>query len=149
MAGLYTGSKRTTGKLEQASVVAKKKSWSDLDLSLKIHPIRKDIISLKDDAAIKNAVKNLLVSNFYERPFQDDLGANLRGLLFEPTGLFTEIMLRDSIKDVLDNHEPRIRVTSINIIDNARANSYGIIVNFIIKEFDTSTSVNIELRRLR
>lgn len=149
MAGLYTGSKRTTGKLEQASVVAKKKSWSDLDLSLKIHPIRKDIISLKDDAAIKNAVKNLLVSNFYERPFQDDLGANLRGLLFEPAGLFTEIMLRDSIKDVLDNHEPRIRVTSINIIDNARANSYGIIVNFIIKEFDTSTSVNIELRRLR
>lgn len=149
MAGLYTGSKRTTGKLEQASVVAKKKSWSDLDLSLKIHPIRKDIISLKDDAAIKNAVKNLLVSNFYERPFQDDLGANLRGLLFEPAGLFTEIMLRDNIKNVLDNHEPRIRVTSINIIDNTQANSYGIIVNFKIKEFDQATSVNIELRRLR
>lgn len=149
MAGLYTGSKRTTGKLEQASVVAKKKSWSDLDLSLKIHPIRKDIISLKDDAAIKNAVKNLLVSNFYERPFQDDLGANLRGLLFEPAGLFTEIMLRDNIRNVLDNHEPRIRVTSINIIDNTQANSYGIIVNFKIKEFDQATSVNIELRRLR
>ena len=149
MAGLYTGSKRTTGKLEQASVVAKKKSWSDLDLSLKIHPIRKDIISLKDDAAIKNAVKNLLVSNFYERPFQDDLGANLRGLLFEPAGLFTEIMLRDNIKNVLDNHEPRIRVTSIDIIDNTQAKSYGIIVNFKIKEFDQATSVNIELRRLR
>jgi phage baseplate assembly protein W len=149
MAGLYTGSKRITGKLEQASVVAKKKSWSDLDLSLKIHPIRKDIVSLKDDAAIKNAVKNLLVSNFYERPFQDDLGANLRGLLFEPAGLFTEIMLRDNIKNVLDNHEPRIRVTSINIIDNTQANSYGIIVNFKIKEFDQATSVNIELRRLR
>jgi phage baseplate assembly protein W len=149
MAGLYTGSKRTTGKLEQASVVAKKKSWSDLDLSLKIHPIRKDIISLKDDAAIKNAVKNLLVSNFYERPFQDDLGANLRGLLFEPAGLFTEIMLRDNIRNVLDNHEPRIRVTSIDIIDNTQANSYGIIVNFKIKEFDQATSVNIELRRLR
>jgi phage baseplate assembly protein W len=149
MAGLYTGSKRTTGKLEQASVVAKKKSWSDLDLSLKIHPIRKDIISLKDDAAIKNAVKNLLVSNFYERPFQDDLGANLRGLLFEPAGLFTEIMLRDNIKNVLDNHEPRIRVTSIDVIDNTQANSYGIIVNFKIKEFDQATSVNIELRRLR
>jgi phage baseplate assembly protein W len=149
MAGLYTGSKRITGKLEQASVVAKKKSWSDLDLSLKIHPIRKDIVSLKDDAAIKNAVKNLLVSNFYERPFQDDLGANLRGLLFEPAGLFTEIMLRDNIKNVLDNYEPRIRVSSINIIDNTQANSYGIIVNFKIKEFDQATSVNIELRRLR
>jgi len=53
MAGLYTGGKQITGKLEQARVVSKKKPWSDLDLSLKIHPIRKDIIPLKDDAAIK------------------------------------------------------------------------------------------------
>jgi len=91
MAGLYTGGKQITGKLEQARIVSKKKPWSDLDLSLKIHPIRKDIIPLKDDAAIKNAVKNLLISNFYERPFQDDLGANLRGLLYEPADVITEI----------------------------------------------------------
>ena len=103
MAGLYTGSKRITGNLEQASVVSKKKPWSDLDLTLKIHPIRKDIIPLKDDAAIKNAVKNLLVTNAYERPFQDDLGANLRGLLFEPAGFMTEIMLKDKVDALVKN----------------------------------------------
>ena len=43
------------------------------------------------DAAIKNAIRNLLITNFYERPFQDDLGANLRGLLFEPAGVLTNI----------------------------------------------------------
>jgi len=149
MAGLYTGSKRITGNLEQASVVSKKKPWSDLDLTLKIHPIRKDIIPLKDDAAIKNAVKNLLVTNAYERPFQDDLGANLRGLLFEPAGFMTEIMLRDNVYDVLNKYEPRITVTSVDIRDNSDANEYGIIVNFIIKEFDKSDTVEIVLRRLR
>ena len=149
MAGLYTGGKQITGKLEQARVVSKKKPWSDLDLSLKIHPIRKDIIPLKDDAAIKNAVKNLLISNFYERPFQDDLGANLRGLLYEPADIITEIELRDDIREVLTKYEPRITVTNIVIRDNSQANEYGITVNFNIKEYDSADSVEIVLRRLR
>ena len=149
MAGLYTGGKQITGKLKQARVVSKKKPWSDLDLSLKIHPIRKDIIPLKDDAAIKNAVKNLLISNFYERPFQDDLGANLRGLLYEPADIITEIELRDDIREVLTKYEPRITVTNIVIRDNSQANEYGITVNFNIKEYDSADSVEIVLRRLR
>jgi len=149
MAGLYTGDKRISGKLEQASVVSKKKAWRDLDLSLKIHPIRKDIIPLKDDAAIKNAVKNLLVSNFYERPFQDDLGANLVGLLFEPASILTNILLRNSIKDVLNKYEPRIATTNITITDLPDQNSYNILVKFRIKEDDTASAVEIELRRLR
>ena len=149
MAGLYTGDKRISGKLDQASVVSKKKGWKDLDLSLKIHPIRKDIIPLKDDAAIKNAVKNLLVTNFYERPFQDDLGANLSGLLFEPAGMLTNIVLRNNIRDVLDKYEPRIKVNNIRIVDLADENAYNITVNFVIKEYDSAESVDIILRRLR
>lgn len=149
MAGLYTGGKQITGKLDQARVVSKKKPWSDLDLSLKIHPIRKDIIPLKDDAAIKNAVKNLLISNFYERPFQDDLGANLRGLLYEPADVITEIELRDNIYDVLSKYEPRISVTSIGITDLSDINSYNVTVYFNIKEYDSADTVEIVLRRLR
>jgi phage baseplate assembly protein W len=149
MAGLLTGDKSISGSLEQARIVSKKKPWRDLDLSLKIHPIRKDIIPLKDDAAIKNAVKNLLVSNFYERPFQNDLGANLSGLLFEPAGVITEIQIRDNIRNVLDKYEPRIKVNNIAITDLSEKNSYKIIVNFLIKEYDTAENVEIVLRRLR
>ena len=149
MATLYTGDKQISGNLEQARIVSRKKPWRDLDLSLKIHPIRKDIIPLKDDAAIKNAVKNLLVSNFYERPFQDDLGANLRGLLFEPAGVITEIQLRDSIRRVINKYEPRVKVRSIDITDSSSENSYKIKVNFKIKEYDSAESVEIILRRLR
>ena len=149
MAGLLTGDKSISGSLEQARIVSKKKPWRDLDLSLKIHPIRKDIIPLKDDAAIKNAVKNLLVSNFYERPFQNDLGANLSGLLFEPAGVITEIQIRDNIRNVLDKYEPRIKVNNIAITDLSEKNSYRITVNFLIKEYDTAENVEIVLRRLR
>jgi len=149
MAGLYTGDKQIAGDLEQARIVSKKKPHRDLDLSLKIHPIRKDIIPLKDDAAVKNAVRNLLISNFYERPFQSDLGANLRGLLFEPAGMLTNIQIRDSIRFCIEKYEPRVSVDSIDITDVVDENRYIIEVFFTIKEFSTQESVEIVLRRLR
>lgn len=146
---LYTGDKQISGDLEQAKIVSKKKPHRDLDLSLKIHPIRKDIIPLKDDAAVKNAVRNLLISNFYERPFQSDLGANLRGLLFEPAGMLTNIQIRDSIRFCIEKYEPRVGVDSIDITDVVDENKYIIEVFFTIKEFSTQESVEIVLRRLR
>jgi len=149
MAGIYTGDKQISGDLEQAKIVSKKKPHRDLDLSLKIHPIRKDIIPLKDDAAIKNAIRNLLVTNFYERPFQDDLGANLRGLLFEPAGVLTNIQLRDNIRFCIEKYEPRVSVNSIDITDVVDENRYIIKVIFTIKEFSTKDSVEMVLRRLR
>src|SRR5210317_896106 len=149
MAGLLTSDKQISGNLEQARIVSKKKPHRDLDLSLKIHPIRKDIIPLKDDAAIRNAVKNLLVTNFYERPFADDLGANLRGLLFEPAGLITNIELRNNIRDVIQKYEPRVSVTSIDITDNVPRNEYLIEVFFNIKGINVEQVVEIPLRRLR
>ena len=149
MARLYTGDKQIAGDLEQAKIVSKKKPHRDLDLSLKIHPIRKDIIPLKDDAAVKNAVRNLLISNFYERPFQSDLGANLRGLLFEPAGMLTNIQIRDSIRFCIEKYEPRVSVDSIDITDVVDENRYNIEVFFTIKEFSTQDSVEIVLRRLR
>lgn len=149
MAGLYKGDRQISGNLEQARIVSKKKAHRDLDLSLKIHPIRKDIIPLKDDAAVKNAVKNLLITNFYERPFGDDKGANLRGLLFEPVGVITNIELRDNIRFVLKKYEPRIRVNNIDIIDIFDTNQYRIEVNFTIKQSNQNALVEIVLRRLR
>tara|TARA_Y100001937_G_scaffold128175_1_gene202847 strand:- start:5858 stop:6304 length:447 start_codon:yes stop_codon:yes gene_type:complete len=148
MAG-YSGDKQNLDGITAAKVVAQKKPFRDLDLSLTIHPIRKDIVPLKDDRAIINAVKHLLVTNFNERPFQASKGANLRGLLFEPNDALTRISLRNGIRRVIDNFEPRVIVNGINIQDNSERNAYNVTLFFIIKEFDQQASVDIELRRLR
>ena len=138
-----------SGNIQKAKVVSRKKGHSDLDLSLKLHPIRKDLNVLKDDNAIKNAVKNLLISNAFERPFQPELGANLRGLLFEPADAITKIAIKQNILDVINNHEPRVKTLSIGINDLSDQNAYRITVRFLIKEYDTQDSVEILLRRLR
>jgi len=134
---------------KKSKVDSRKKQWTDLDLSLTIHPIRKDIIPVRDDVAIKNAIKNLLVSNFYERPFAVTKGANLRSLLFEPADVFTQIMLRDNIKRVIKRYEPRVEIQSIQIKDLRDSNAYKIAILFRIKENNIEETVDIVLRRLR
>ena len=136
----------STGKI---SVVGRKKGWADLNLKLTLHPIRKDIIPLKDDEAIKNSVKNLILTNFFERPFQPQVGANLRGLLFEPADAITKYELSDGIKQVLEDFEPRIRVSRVGIEDQSDRNAYRITVYFQIIEMDLNTEVEIVLQRLR
>lgn len=137
------------GDTRRAKVVAKKKGWSDLDLSLKLHPIRKDIVPLRDEKAVRNAVKNLVLTNFYERPFQNATGANLRGLLFEPADEITKLALKESIKRVLQDHEPRVKCKGVFIQDMDNENAYHIQVKFLIKEYDSNENVEIVLRRLR
>ena len=138
-----------SGDLKKARIASRVKGWRDLDLSLTLHPIRKDIMPLKDDNAVKNAVKNLLVSNFYERPFSRDIGANLRALLFEPADAITKIALKNNIRRVINKYEPRVVLRSIEIKYADDSNAYNITVVFKIKEFDTNESVEIVLRRLR
>mgnify|MGYP001321976621 CR=1 FL=1 len=138
-----------TGSAIPVSTVARKKSWADLNLKLTLHPIRKDIIPLRDDEAIKNSVKNLVLTNFFERPFQPQVGANLRGLLFEPADAITKYELSDGIKQVLIDYEPRIRVNRVGIEDQSDRNAYRITVHFQIIELDSNTEVEIVLQRLR
>ena len=138
-----------SGDIKKSKVVSKKKGHRDLDLSLKQHPIRKDINVLKDDNAIKNAVKNLLITNAFERPFQPQLGANLRGLLFEPADAITKIAIKQNVKNVINDYEPRVKIKSIAINDLSDQNAYRLTVKFLIKENDTDESVEILLRRLR
>ena len=123
--------------------------YSDLNLQMIPHPLKKDIIPLKDDAAVKNAVRNLLLTNFFERPFNSTMGANLRGLLFEPNDAITRLAMEDGIRNVLEQHEPRIENINILVETTANENEYRVVVVFSIKEDDSVQDIEINLRRLR
>ena len=141
--------KNLSDKTGVVSTTARSKPYSDLNLKLTLHPVRKDIMSLKDDAAIKNSVKNLLLTNFFERPFQPDLGANLRALLFEPADVITRVALRDAIKNVLNEREPRISDVAVLVENEDAKNAYRVTVGFNIKQIEKTETVEIILKRLR
>ena len=123
--------------------------YSDLDLNMIPHPQKKDIIPLKGELAVRNAVKNLVVTSFYERPFNSQLGSNLRSLLFEPADAITKLAIEGGIQKVLEFNEPRIE--NINIIANIpeQGDQYNVVVIFSIKANDSIQEVEINLRKLR
>tara|TARA_B100002019_G_C21135236_1_gene530373 strand:- start:136 stop:582 length:447 start_codon:yes stop_codon:yes gene_type:complete len=145
----YVSDKSITSSGKASIISAKKKEYRDLDLSLTLHPVKKDIVPLRDDKAVKNAIKNLLVTNFFERPFRPDLGANLSGLLFEPADMLSSIAIQDNIKKVIVDHEPRVDVQSVTVVYDVTDDAYRAIIKYIIKENDVEDLIDIRLRRLR
>lgn len=131
------------------SRVSYKSLYSDLDLKFLKHPVKRDIVPLLDIDAVKNSVKNLILTNFYERPFKPFLGSDLSALLFENATVFTAHKLRTQIMRVLEEFEPRVIDIAIQIFDNADANEYNITIGFTIIGINRTEEINLFLRRLR
>ena len=91
------------------------RNFKDLANSFLRNPVTKDLTVLKDQQAVKQAMKNLVLTSPGEKLFQPDVGSKVFQLLFEPLDPFTVDTLRDEITDTLRNYEPRIEVISVEI----------------------------------
>jgi phage baseplate assembly protein W len=125
------------------------KLYSDLDLTFKKLPVTGDVSLRYDDQAVISSVRNLLLTNFYERPFQPNLGSNLSGLLFEPATNITSSILSDEIKNVISNFEPRAQISNISVTLAPDNNSYNVFITFFIGNNTIPTNVNLLLQRSR
>ena len=134
---------------QKASVVSSGRLYSDLDLSLTLHPIFRDIMPLTDTDAVINAVKNLLFTNFHERPFRPNLGSNLSNLLFEPADVITIIRLKQAILTVLQKNEPRIDSIVAEIVDDSDNNRYHVELSFRVISPNREVDIELFLSRLR
>ena len=134
---------------QRAAVVSKRKLYSDLDLSLALHPIFHDITPLTDTDAVIGSVRNLVMTNFNERPFQPYLGSNLRGLLFEPADKITIICLRESIHGILSKYESRVDSVAVNVIDDSERNRYHVTISFRVIIPNQTVDMTLYLLRIR
>ncbi len=134
---------------QKSAIVSRRKQYSDLDLSLTPHPNKKDIIPLTDVDAVKNAVKNLVLTSPYERPFQPELGSRIKSLMFENADANTEFLLAKYIKEILADYEPRIDEVFVEIQDDSDNNAYYVTISFNVISVDTSADVRLYLERIR
>lgn len=133
----------------KARVVAGPSIHSDLNLGLPIHPNKRDIVPLTDTDAIKQAVKNIVLTNFGEKLFRPSFGCSVSGRLFENVGQFTAIAIRDDIRIALKDFEPRVNVLNIEVIDNADSNRYDVAITFKIVNNPDTSQIEFSLNRLR
>ena len=127
----------------------RKSKYKDFDLSFTKHPLTNDLAVKKGVAAVNQSVKNLIQTAFYERPFQPTLGSQARSLLFETADAITISNMRRVINEVINNHEPRVRVKNIVIRDMTDSNAYAIELRYEMQDIKTDENLSIVLERLR
>ena len=116
----------------ESSTIVSKNLWKDLDLLFRVHPVTGDVVTRTDVEAVKRSVRNIVLTNKYERPFKPNFGTSLRELLFE---LNTSRQLRKvqrRIKETLEKTEPRIMNVSV-LLSNNDSHEVNITIVYDIK----------------
>ena len=125
------------------------RTFSDLDLNFTKHPVTKDVVRKFDEEAIKASVKNLVLTQNYERPFHSEIGSQIRGLLFEPATPLLNVMLKRAISDTIINFEPRVRLNEVLVAVSPDNNEVYVTINFTIVNTTRPVSVDLILTRTR
>ena len=115
------------------------RSFKDISLSFKRHPVTNDIGVLKNEDAIKRSVRNLIQTIPRERYFNSILGTDIRGLLFDFIDYGTASNIQRQIETTISNFEPRVDNLDIEVIPNPDDNAFEVIIhyNIIGQQFPT------------
>ena len=126
------------------------KRYSDLDLFFTKKSSNKDVNALTNITAIKRSVRNLILTNFYEKPFHPEIGAGVRDLLFENATPLTSIAISQSVQDVIENYEPRAIIKNVLVNAQLDRNAYDVQIVFTVLNSPTELiELNVPLEILR
>ena len=124
--------------------------YSDIDLFFGPKIGSKDISTLTDFTAVKRSVRNLVLTNFYEKPFHPEIGSGVRDILFEPMTPLTAHVLTRKIEEVIENFEPRAILVGVRATPNLDNNAYNVAIEFYVVNAPTElVNMEILLERLR
>lgn len=123
--------------------------FKDFDLGFTKNSITSDLSKKTDVAAVKQSIRILLMTNFYERPFAYNKAANLRSFLFEQTDNLTAEAIRKNIQQVIESYEPRVIIQELNVTVGSDENSYDVYLQFKVVGFPLPQTLTANLTRLR
>ena len=125
------------------------KQYRDLDLFFS-KKSNKDVNKVTDIESVKRSVRNLILLNSYEKPFHPEIAGDVRGLLFENMTPLTSAVIARKIQDVIENFEPRARLTGVQSVPDFDRNAYEVTVYFYVVNAPTElVEVTQLLERLR
>ena len=135
--------------LNQASIiVSRSRLYRDIDLSFTVKPSG-EIYKKIDASAVKQSIKNLLLTNHFEKPFLPLYGGNLRDLLFELAHSSIGEEITSNITRAIESYEPRAKIVDIRVDNRADYNSIGVTVEFRIVNTEETVIFTTTLVRLR
>ena len=137
------------GNLQKSTLISSRAvDYLDIDLTFAKRPSG-DIYKKRDAAAVKQSIKNLLLTDFYEKPFQPFFGGNLRAMLFELADEDTEDEVEENIINAINKYEPRAEILTISVNVLPDQNDMRVSVYFKIISTEETVTFTTNLSRLR
>ena len=125
------------------------RTFSDLDLNFTKNPVTMDVTRRYDEDAVKNALKNLILTANYERPFHSEIGSPIKKLLFEPASPILGAMLKRTIQDTINTFEPRVQIIDIICVVAQDDNTVNVSIEFTILNTTAPITLELTLQRTR
>ena len=124
--------------------------YSDLDLFFGQNNSDKDVNIIYDVQAVKRSIRNLVLTNQYEKPFHPEIYSGVRGMLFELMTPTTAVIVARQVEDVIENFEPRARLVGVTAYPDLDRNAYEVTVEFYIVNAPTElVELTLALERIR
>lgn len=123
--------------------------FSDLNLGFIAHPMTGALARKTDREAVKQSVKSLILTDYFERPFKSDIGCSIRYYLFE---LFTPAVkqqMENAVKEVIKNYEPRAEVVEVLVEERPDMNAMTVSVAFMVQNDPDPVVLDVILERVR
>ena len=135
--------------MAQNNPITRKIDYSDLDLDFLAHPTTKDVVKKTGNDAIKRSIRNLILTNFYDRPFRSYIGSNTQKLLFENAVPLAIGFLQDAIREVIYNFEPRVELKNVEVNFDQDNNGFNVTLYYVILNRAEPVVTGIFLERIR
>jgi len=113
-------------------VASVSRSFRDISLSFKRHPVTNDLIAIKNEDAIKRSVQNIVLTIIGEKPFEPIFGTNINSSLFELNTSIEAIGIREQIRSAITNFEPRVDNLEVAVTVDADSNDMYATVQYDI-----------------
>ena len=126
------------------------RTFKDINLSFKRHPVTGDLITIKNEDAIKKSVKNIIFTILGEKPYEPFFGSSINSSLFELSNPLDHVRISDEIKSTLLNYEPRISNIKVNVANYPDSHEINATVQYDITGIPSpSQSVDVLLQPAR
>jgi len=123
--------------------------YSDFFTDLDRHPIRSTVLRKTNVDAVKQSLRNLMLTDKGERLFQPNLGGNIRAMLFENITAQTFLTMQEHIRDVIEAHEPRADVIDVVIAQTSQEHEVQISIVFRVVNVQEPVTLELLLERVR
>lgn len=129
---------------------SRQNDYSDLDLDFLMNPTTKDVVIKRGDDAIRRSIRNLILTNYYDRPFRPTIGSNVQRLLFdEIADPLVKNLLEQAIAETIYKFEPRVRLDAVEVTADLDANGLNVKLQYTIVNREEPVLTTIFLERIR